>query len=465
MYFKQINRWRQSLLFRLTIWYGGIFALSSLVVLSIFYLRISAISLERTDRELHEELEEFVILMERGGRTAIRQEIDMEVASEPAEELFFRLLTPQGNVIAASDLRPWGEIKMPADLLSRLKFDSPLLETLEHAGTVHSARVIYGRVGPTEIMQIGMSLAESDAYLSIFRHLLLTLMAPILLAAMIIGWFMARKALAGVDDVTHTARRITKGAYDQRVQVKHPSYEVNQLAQAFNHMVDQLQNLLKTMRDMTDNIAHDLRSPLTRIRGIAEMTLMKDTDARHYQDMAVSTIEECDKLIDLINTTLDITEAESGFMELQLEDIELSLLVREACELFRPLAEEKKIHLAVNSPEKIVLKSDRRKLQRIVTNLLENAIKYTPENGHVRLQLTKEKSTVQLAVVDNGIGIAENELPNIFKRFYRCDLSRSQSGIGLGLSLVKVFVELLHGSIRVTSRQNQGSTFTVKLPA
>ena len=228
-------------------------------------------------------------------------------------------------------------------------------------------------------------------------------------------------------------------------------------------MLDRIQSLLKSMKEINDNIAHDLRSPLARIRGIAEMSLLREKDIDEYKDMAASTIEECDTLIDMINTMLDITEAEAGVNGDKAEEFELVELIHEACELFRPVAEAKKINLKTELPETLAVKSNRRKVQRIVTNLLENAIKYTPADGAVKVSAAAQNGEIRIEFEDTGMGISENDLPHIFERFYRCDRSRSQGGTGLGLSLVKAYTESLNGSIHVESVLNQGSRFALVL--
>jgi signal transduction histidine kinase len=227
-------------------------------------------------------------------------------------------------------------------------------------------------------------------------------------------------------------------------------------------MLDRIQSLLKSMKEINDNIAHDLKSPLTRIRGIAEMILLKEKSIDAYKEMAASTIEECDALIDMINTMLDITEAEAGVNGVKAEEFELVTLIREACELYRPITEEKKINLKTDLPESLTFKTDRKKMQRIVMNLLENAIKYTPADGTVAVSAAAQNGEIRIEFKDTGMGISEDDLPHIFERFYRCDRSRSQGGVGLGLSLVKAYAESINGTIRVESALNQGSIFALR---
>jgi signal transduction histidine kinase len=248
------------------------------------------------------------------------------------------------------------------------------------------------------------------------------------------------------------------------VKVEGRFKEIEKLGAAFNTMLDCIQTLLKSMKEINDNIAHDLRSPLARIRGFAEMTLLGDKSINDYRDMAVNTIEECDTMIDMINTMLDITEAEAGVKEVKKEHIDLVSLISDACDLFRPIADDKEIDLKALLPEVLNWKSDRKKLQRIVTNMLENAIKYTPEKGAVTISASARNGEVRIDVQDTGMGISERDLPHIFERFYRCDRSRSCGGVGLGLSLVKAYTESLNGTIHVESILNQGSIFSLRFP-
>lgn len=297
-----------------------------------------------------------------------------------------------------------------------------------------------------------------------FRHYFGTPLAAVIALSAVAGWFMAKRALSGVGEVTRTAMDISKGALDRRVPVKGRRDEIDRLAETFNSMVDRVQVLIEQMKEMTDNIAHDLRSPLTRMRGVAEMALLDGDSSEEHKAMAGTIVEECDRLLGMINTMLDISEAEAGLARLHLQDVDLLGLLRDVCDLFQPLAEDRGIDVRIEGPESLTLSCDPPKLQRVFANLLDNALKYTPSGGFVRISVKAHDRDAQVVVEDTGAGIAEEDLVHIFDRFFRGEKSRSEMGSGLGLSLAHALVLSHRGAITVRSETGHGARFTVTLP-
>jgi signal transduction histidine kinase len=465
MFLKRIINLKKTLLFRLTLLYAGIFSLSTLLIFLICYFKIYSVTMDDLDSELLDEIEMYSAILSEKGLERMRDEIVRLGETEDPEEEFYRLLTIDGEVVASTDLSSWGivDIKDKPDGL-RDGGAGHIIQTLTVPGTDHKARMISAVIGPGVVLQIGEALEEAEEYLQIFRIWFLILLFIVMILSSIIGWFMAKRALLDMEDVTETASEISKGFYDKRVRIKDRFEEIGRLGGTFNSMLDRIEKLLKSMREVNANIAHDLRSPLTSIRGIAEMSLMNERSVDEYKNMAASTIEECDRLIDMINTILEITEVEAGIREPRLEDLDVVRLIRDACELFRPIANEKSIRITEDIPDQLSFRGDRKNLQRIISNLLDNAIKYTPEGGSVSISLRAEEKRINIFFEDTGIGISETELPHIFERFYRCDRSRSRGGVGLGLSMVKAFTEAMKGSIDVMSTVNKGSRFSVVFP-
>ncbi len=455
-----------SLFWRLTLTYSLAFCVVASAGSLAFYHRVYSVTLERLDLELAEDTEKYFAVMGERGLAGVISRIKTESAMEDSREEFFRVLDLTGKVLFATDMSAWGDVgKGGVPEHFRQGSKKPVIRTLSLPERDLEARMISSVIGPNTILEIGESLEDADEYLGLFQTYLLALTVILVAVSVTIGWFIARKALADMEHVTHTAEEISRGAYDRRVEVKGRFNEIERLAGAFNTMLDRIQGLLKSMKEINDNIAHDLRSPLARIRGVAEMTLLDDKSLADYKEMAVSTMEESDTLIEMVNTMLDITEAEVNTAQVAREPFDLVQLLEEACELFRPLASEKQVALELNLPDSLAFQAVKKRMQRIVTNLLENAIKYNTEPGTVQISAGQSDGEIRIRFQDNGVGIHQDDLPHIFERFYQCDRSRSQGGVGLGLSLVKAYVESMNGRIEVESAPAKGSSFTLRFPS
>jgi len=218
------------------------------------------------------------------------------------------------------------------------------------------------------------------------------------------------------------------------------------------------------MRQINSNIAHDLRSPITRIRGLAETSMLTAPNPQEYMEAAGSVIEECDRLLTLINTALDIAEAATGIRESNLTTFDLAEVARQAVDIFHPMAEETGIRLETRLVERVLVRGEVPKIQRAVANLIDNAVKFTPRGGEVLVTVSSRPERAVLSVRDTGPGIPPADLPHVFERFYRGDQSRHRPGHGLGLSLANAFVQAHGGDLGVESTLGQGSTFTILLP-
>jgi heavy metal sensor kinase len=465
MLFGKLLSLRRTLAFRLAIWYATISALSSLGAFLVLYLAGISLVQRRTDQELLNERVKFSAMLRLHGMDAVKVAASLEAASKGADKTFYRILNRKEETLFESDMSFWGDVGIGRSALKKLSHQpGHLFETLAIPEQRYGLRILYAPIGPRTILQLGLSLKDNAQLIEVFRRVFLITMCGVILVAPLAGGFMARRALLGVGEVTRTARRITKGTLGSRVPVKARGDEIEQLATTFNSMLDRIDTLVKEMREMTDNIAHDLRSPLTRIRGTAEMALTAGRTMNEYEAMATSTIEECDRLLQMINTMLDISETEAGASSLAVEEVDMAHVVRDACDLFQPVAEDKGITLSCETPTHLPMEGDLQKLQRMAANLLDNSLKYTPEGGTVTVLLLGDEEGMTLSVQDTGIGISKTDLPHIFDRFYRCDQSRSQAGIGLGLSLALAIARAHGGGISVSSEPGKGSTFSAILP-
>lgn len=469
MFLKKPNDRRYTLAFKLTLWYGTIFFLSSLTAFYIFYTSAVSSIYGRLDSEIREEVEDITGLYSEQGMNAVIQEIQEENGSEDTDKLFLRLMEADGSKIISTDLLTWAELDSPETLHKRLtENQGPVIETRSVPGKEHDVRIVSTMISSTLMIQCGIVLEDESETIQVLRRTFITTMAAVFFFAAIVGWFMANRALSGVREITQTAWQISKGSLDKRVPSKNRGREIEELAQMFNHMLDQIQRVIREMREMTDNIAHDLKSPITRIRGTAEVTLTtgeSNRSVKEYEQMAANTIEGCDHLLEMIDTTLDIAETEAGVGAIEFSKIDMTDLVHDVCDLFAPLAENEDKTMILEIANNVALYGDKKRLQRLMGNLLDNAVKYTPASGTITISLNKNsEGDVLLRINDTGFGIPSQDLPHIFERFYRGDSSRSETGSGLGLSLVKAIVKAHQAVIDVRSTPDKGSTFEIKFP-
>jgi len=455
---------RNTLAFRLTLWYAGIFTLSSCVAFLLFYALITSFIQDRTDQELLSQVNRFAALGAADGIEAVKNAAVIEAQGAGVKKVFFRLLSLNGQAFSSSNMTYWKDIDVDGAAIQELLHGRDhVFEIITIPKRREKVRVLYAMLSPAIILQVGQAMESYSRFLDAFKGIFITTMTFLIVLAAGVGWFMAGRAVSGVEAVTRTAQKISGGNLAERVPVKERGDEIDQLATTFNQMLNRIQALLTEIKEMSDNIAHDLRSPITRIRGNAEVTLTTGKSLNEYEAMAASTVEECDRLLDMINTMLMISKTEAGVDRLAREEIDLGSLVRKACELFEPTAEDKGVSLSCDVQNESHLAGDTRMIQRMLSNLLDNAIKYTPSGGAISISVSENDGQVAVSIRDTGIGLSPSDLPRIFERFYRCDQSRSQAGIGLGLSLARAVARAHGGDITVVSAPNQGSTFTVTL--
>jgi heavy metal sensor kinase len=466
MSLKKPGRFRNSLTFHLTLWYAGIFTVSSLVAFYLFYSLITSVIQERTDQELLNQAGQFSAVLRERGIGAVENFAFFEAQAAGEKKVFFRLLYPTGQAFSSSNMAYWKDIAIRKEAIGQLLGGArQVIETVILTARKDHVRILYTVIGPGVLLQVGHSMENFTRIMDAFRGIFLVTMALLIGLASGGGWFMARRAVSGVEAIIRIAQGISGGTLEKRVPVKDRGDEIDQLAMTFNEMLDRLQLLVAEIRQMGDDIAHDLKSPLARIRGMAEIALTTGKSPAEYEAMAASVIEECDRLLDIIDTMLMISKTEAGVEKPSRAKIDLAGLVREACELFGTTAEDRGLTLTCTVPERCIITGDARMIQRLLANLLDNAIKYTTAGGSVSVSLSQcAGRDATLTVKDTGSGISAGDLPRIFERFYRGDRSRSESGTGLGLSLARAIARAHGGDITVESLLHQGSVFAVTLP-
>ncbi len=452
-----------SVALRLTLFYALFFGIVTAGGGILLYHLVRVHLLEELDQDLLRQQQEIASILASRDDHALRTELAASTANGGREDYFVRILDARGHLEQSSDLSTW-QVPLPAIPATGLALGQHRYLTVDIPDARRQARVLTSAIASGRYLQVGISLADSMAFLRHFEHYGLIILGTMLSLGTLVGWALARKAMAGVEAVTRAANRIADGHFSDRVQVAGEGSEIDHLASTFNRMAEHVQAVMAEMRQVNDHIAHDLRGPLTRMRGLAENAAIQATPGSERAELAGSIVEECDRLGLLINTMLEIAEAEAGVQRLVLAPLEPAPLVTRALELYEGVAEARGIRLSGRLLPTPVLEGDRRRLQRALANLIDNAIKYTPAGGQVEVVLRLHQEQVEIAVRDSGPGIPAAELPHLFDRFYRGDRSRHQPGNGLGLSLARAVAHAHGGEIFVESCAGTGSTFILSLP-
>jgi len=451
----------QTLRFRSTAWHTLIFAAMALVIFWIAYQTAASQLLSTLGTDLEDTATEFSDLYQSGGKAALRTEIASEALAHDRDKFFARIINPQGQTILLSQPPSWS-LPLPEPAMHPADRRWQDVKVNQHG---ESAHILSVRSHDGGWIQVGMSLQGYKQQLQQIIRMFGWSLILVVITGVLTGWWQVRHVLAAVDQVRRTAMEIGAGDLDSRLVLDGHGQELVELAGVFNTMLDRIQQLLGEMRDVSDHIAHDLRTPVARIRGLAESSLLEHGSTVAKEEALAAVIEESDRLSAMINTMLEIAQADAGLTQLEAAMVDIAGLLAQAHELFLPVAEDAGIEMrmaAVDAP--LELTGDASRLQRLIANLLDNAIKFTPAGGHISSSAQRANGAIELCITDTGMGVSASALPHLFERFYRADNSRSTPGNGLGLSYAQSIARAHGGNIRIDSQAGQGTIVTVHLP-
>jgi len=372
-----------------------------------------------------------------------------------------------GTLLAESDeLRALGVEYSAEDLSRYIQAPPSLIDLQTDQGKLRLRNEAVAAEGGVYLLVVGTSLQPMEDTLTSFIKALAWLLPSGVLLAALAAWFMAGKALEPVAALGKAAGQIAVSSLDRRLPVRGTNDELDQLASQFNDTLARLEKAVAEMKQFTASISHELRTPLAVLRGEAEVALMQANSAEQYRRVLASQLEEFEKLTRMINQLLTLARAESGDVAIAHEPVNISSMTESLAEQLEPVAASKDVSISCKCDSDVILRGDAAWVERIILNLADNAIKFTPTGGHVQIKLSRADSSAILDIADDGIGISPDDVPHIFERFYRADPSRSNraDGAGLGLSLVKWAVDQHRGSIQVESTPGHGTRFTVRLP-
>lgn len=450
---------------RLAAWYAAIFVASALALSVLTYLLLSA-SLRQYDREVvGSTLRQYATALTRGGVDGLADAIRRDQSAAGYEPLFVRAVGPFQDLVFLSPQTEWRRFD-PSQLATPALSGEQSWAMLRSGEGGDLLEVASVRLADGTLFQVGKSTARRSALLQRVRAVLLIVFAALVAIGLAGGAVFTSRALQPVRNLAGTVREIMRtGRFRSRVPVRADGDALDELGLLVNAMLDRIESLLAGMRGALDNVAHDLRTPMMRLRGIAENALQGEAEPAALREALADCIDETDRVTAMLNTLMDISEAETGTMRLAREPVELAALVQQTAEIYEDVAEDKGVTLTVAAGSPLWADVDRTRLRQVVANLIDNAVKYTPSGGRVEVATAAAGDAAVITVADSGPGIPVDEQPRIWDRLYRGDKSRSERGLGLGLSLVKAIVEAHGGRVALDSAPGRGSRFELRLAA
>ncbi len=478
---RQFRRITRSLRFRLTVGYALFFSVTLIAVGSVYRQKLAA----SLDAQVRDGLEQEWAAVKGYLRIENGRPIWYYDRDDPDESFIIErlrrvyvvadgqgtiLADAQGNLQISEAYESIG-LDSPTHITAVLGSPQPQWEVRKSAkGVLYLIRsgAVYDESNRKPyFVAVGRSLADNRHILEQFTWTYVAIIPLVILVGCLLGWFLAARALTPVIEVAQAAQRISGSNLNLRIPSRGAHDELDYLIETFNRMIDRLENSFNQIRQFSTDVSHELRTPITAIRGQLEVALFTATTTDQYREAMLNSLQDVERLSQIVRALFLLSQAESGQLALQKSRVNLSELVADVVDQFQIPYEAARIRLMADLPGEVPAEVDRIQIERMVSNLVSNAMKFTPAGGEVRVSLHQDTDGVELVVADTGCGIATDHLPHIFDRFYRVpgrDASGPERGLGLGLSFVAWIAKAHQGSVRVESAPGQGSRFIVLLP-
>jgi heavy metal sensor kinase len=461
--------WRTDV--KITFLYILTFFLSALIICGFLYLRLKHQLIKEVDRLLLDEADELSdVLSQSPGGVEDLKKFEAGVGPRTFYPIYFEVLTADRTPLYMSEGFRTIQYRTDESVMAKVKGGKKATETIHSPVRRTPYRFISSPIYKdgklAYIVQLGTSLRFVRKSLSHFKGNIFAVFPIVLVLGSLGGWILARRSLTPIGYIASRAQTMTSKSLNERLIPRGTGDEMDDLIETINGMISRLEESFKRMAEFTADVSHELKTPLCALKGEAEVLLSRGRLAEEYQEGLVHFIERFDQLNRMINDLILLSKSDSSQVELKMDPVRLDLLIKDMGDIFQVLAQQKNIALEIGPIQETVIIGDRIRLQQLFTNLIDNAIKFTPEKGSIWITSEENGGNVLVKVKDTGIGISKEEQENIFERFYRVDKSRSKEtgGVGLGLSIVEWIAQAHHGRIEVESELNRGSTFIVYLP-
>jgi signal transduction histidine kinase len=449
--------------FRLTISFSLAFIFLSLILFAFAYFLLSS-SLQDNDRtSVTLKLKEYSDEYQSGSIDGLKRKIKIDSGSGSLKYFMVRLADAQNKTILLQ--QPGEGVNYNFLQLARIAPKNDSWIQLKANGEDDVLDIASARLPDSNLIQVGKGPEQREELLNHFQANFLEELLVAVLLSIAAGALLSRQVLRPLQRFTKALGPIIDtGQVKARVPVLRSGDEFEELGIRFNQAFEKIDGLIQGIRASMDNVAHDLRTPMTRLRAVAENAMQWDPSPEAYREALSDCLEESEQVLRMLNMLMDISEVETGSVQLCIAAVNINDLSTQIIDLYRGVAEDRNISLTSNCPSLIIVQGDQQRLLQMLANLVDNAIKYTPVGGRVEINASANDNCMLLTVCDSGTGIPAEDINKIWDRSFRGDKSRTQHGLGLGLSLVKAVVTAHGGTINVVSTVGHGTQFSVHLP-
>lgn len=462
-----LKRHSKTISFQLAAWYSLVFVASSLALFALAYFLLSTTLRENDHEAIQSELQRYQFMHQSGGAEALLA----DMRAQRKETMFVRLAGPSNETLFAHMPAGWDDFRwqrleamrptpgrqwhfLPGELEGQLMEDPDTLEILSAA------------LSDGSTVQVGRSTELRGDMLEHFQNVFALVTVAILGAGLAGGVFWAQRSLRPVKNLSRVLRSIRETSrIDARVPTRQADDEIDELTAQLNALLATIESLVGRMRSTLDDVAHDLRTPLTRLRAAAEIALRSNADNETYRQALADCLEQAEQTLTTLNTLMDVAEAEAGAMKLELAHVDMATLIQNTVSLYEHVAEEQGVAIQTAVADELSICADGKRLRQALANLLDNAIKYNRRGGSVHIEAHRQAHQVVITVRDTGVGIPPQELPRVWDRLYRGEAGAGHRGLGVGLSLVRAIAVAHKGSVEAQSALGHGSSLRLCLPS
>lgn len=468
MFLKSNKIFFKSLSFRLTFGYAILFVFSSILILFLNYYLFNQSIKERDHVILYSKAKEYSSIYSKGGIQELKSYLAeqkqsdsdsqflIRIESANAETLFLHIPEKMQKLSANEVDKKISTLVFPKKNISKFYMKE---NSIDDPDEENEYEVASQTNFDGQRIQVARNTDERDDLLERYLQAILGVSFAVLLIGSSGGFIFSKQALAPLRNLIKAIRLVRSGELSARVPVRNSNDEVDEISILFNEMTEKIEKLISNMHETLDNVAHDLKTPLTRLKTKAELTLLAQSSKEDYKEALESAIDNTTEIVSLVNTIMDISEAEAGVLKLDLVEINSKNIILEIIDLYSMIAEEKNISIQLIQTADFNFYADKNRCKQVLSNLIDNAIKYSPKHSLIQIISRCVDGKNEICILDSGIGISEQDIPKIWNRLYRVHHNQSNKGLGLGLSLVRSICKAHGWVIQVQSQLGVGSEF------